>query len=115
MVLEDDEVNQELLSLYLSDNYETKIVSSINEALASLEKEKFDLIISDIHLGNGTQNDGNQFLKLVRTNPNTKNIPVVAYTAFNNPNDFNEEQFTSFISKPITKADFLEIINKLLS
>lgn len=115
MVLEDDEVNQELLGLYLSSNYTIKIVSTIEEALQSLADESFDLIISDIHLGNGTKNDGNEFLKMVRANPATENIPIVAYTAFNNPNDFNEEQFTHFISKPITKADFLEVIKKLLA
>jgi len=114
LVLEDDEVNQELLKLYLNNDYETKVVGSINDAVRALERAKFDLIISDIYLGNEAKHNGHDFLKQVRGNKKTAKIPIVAYTAFNDPNDSNELQFTTFISKPITKSEFLKTVKKIL-
>ncbi len=114
LILEDDEVNQELLNLYLSHDFDTKIVGSITDAIKSLEKTKYDLIISDIYLGNDSKSDGHDFLKQVRQNKKTSKIPIVAYTAYNSPSEETEFKFTTFISKPITKAEFLKTVKKLL-
>ena len=114
LILEDDQVNQELLKLYLNDTFDTELVSSISEALALLNKNTYDIIISDIHISDDSNKDGVDFLKAVRANPKTANIPILAYTAFNDPNDNNEIQFTGVISKPITKQDFLKRVNSYL-
>ncbi|MEI6508276.1 MAG: response regulator [Bacteroidota bacterium] len=114
LILEDDQVNQELLKLYLNDTFDTELVSSISEALALLNKNTYDIIISDIHISDDSNKDGVDFLKAVRANTKTANIPILAYTAFNDPNDINEIQFTGVISKPITKQDFLKRVNSYL-
>jgi CheY-like chemotaxis protein len=115
LILEDDSVNQELLRLYLDEEFDTFIVTSIEEGMEALGKQQYDLIISDIHLGNASSKGGIDFLKEVRANRNTSGIPIVAYTAFNNPNERSDVKFTTFIAKPITKADFLKTVKKILA
>ena len=47
------------------------------EALAELKKEKYDLILSDLHMPNM---DGLELLKAVRSDRNLKNIPFIIMT-----------------------------------
>lgn len=115
LILEDDNVNQELLRLYLKEHYDIDIVSSVAEAVEAIRTTSYDMVISDLYLGNDQQGGGLDFLRLMRSSERTKNTPVVAYSAFNDPNDNNEIQFSAFIPKPINKADFLEIIRKILA
>ena len=115
LILEDDDINQELIQLYLIDDYELNIVSSVNEATDALSKSTYDLIISDLNLGNDNQSDGLSFLKYLRSDNRYKHIPVAAYSGYITPNIPNEYDFDVCISKPITKSEFLKTIADVLN
>jgi PAS domain S-box-containing protein len=74
LLIEDDELDQMAFKRYLSSEnlpYEYVIVSSVSEARKVLESEKFDIILTDFTLGDGTALD---ILDSV------KDIPIVLTT-----------------------------------
>ncbi|MFI5221106.1 MAG: response regulator [Bacteroidia bacterium] len=113
LVLEDDSVNQELLKLYLNDEFDSVLTSTIEEAMEHMNSESFDLCIADLFLGDSDKG-GIEFLKMVKANPKLSHIPVVAFTGYENPNNQSDVKFTYYIQKPIMKSDFLAVIKKLL-
>lgn len=114
LALEDDDINQELIELYLMDDYEIKIVSSVAEAINAISESSYDLVISDLNLGTDSKSDGLFFLKYLRSDHKFKHIPIVAYSGYITPNMSNENDFDACISKPITKSDFLKTIANVI-
>lgn len=115
LILEDDYVNQELLKIYLGNEYDLTVASSVMEAISALSAAQYNLIITDLNLGNDPKGDGVDFLKYVRSNTLTQKTPIAAYSAYNNPNDTNDIQFSAFIPKPINKSEFLAVVNRILA
>jgi CheY-like chemotaxis protein len=112
LILEDDRINQELIRLYLHDEYDITIVNSVKEAMEAFDRSLFNLIITDLNLGSGS--DGVDFLKHVRSLQLSRQIPVIAYSAYTNPSEARGIEFSAFISKPITKSDFLNRIKAII-
>jgi CheY-like chemotaxis protein len=113
LVLEDDRINQELIRLYLGDEFEIKIESNVDDALNTITSSTFNLVITDLNLGHGSE--GIDFLRQIRSKQSTNRIPVVAYSAYHDPSEVTDLKFTAFISKPITKADFIRRIKEILT
>jgi len=112
LILEDDAINQKLIELYLIETYEFNMVSSVENAIEAISKSNYDLVITDLNLG--SDKDGMSFLKYLKSDTKFKLIPIVAYSGYIPPNINNEFHFDESISKPITKADFLEKIATVL-
>lgn len=108
LIVDDEEVIRKLLKVQLNKwGYEVVETEDGVQATSKLESENFDLIISDIMMPN---KDGWQLLKEVKSNPKTKNIPVLMLTA----KDKDEDMFkgyelgaTYYLPKPFTKAQLL--------
>jgi CheY-like chemotaxis protein len=115
LLIEDDEVNLELLKFYLHPHYDLATATNVEEAWEQVRKQLPDMIICDIDMGAGAKEDGVDFLKKLRADSANRHIPVVAYTAYNNPNDTNEVQFTSYIPKPVTRTEFLKAVSDILA
>jgi DNA-binding response OmpR family regulator len=72
-----------------------------------LGKEDFDLLICDIMMPN---KDGWEVLKEVRSNPKTKDMPVIVLTAKDEDSDMFKGYDLGanyYITKPFTKAQLL--------
>jgi len=79
-----------------------------------LNKVKIDLILLDVEL---PKMSGLEVLKKIKTNPDTKNIRVVAFTGHSDPHHkqkFLEAGFYDVISKPINFKNFRFQIEKFL-
>jgi two-component system cell cycle response regulator len=75
LVLDDTAANTELLRVLLQPHGITvDAVSHISEALAKLDREAPDLIISDLHLHNER---GEEFYKAVKARPELRTVPFV--------------------------------------
>jgi CheY-like chemotaxis protein len=114
LILEDDLVNQELLKLYLNGKFDVSVVSTFDEAIHLFLSQQFDLVITDIYLGNDSKSDGNDLLKTIREGTTNKAIPVVAYTAYDTIKNDTGYIFSSIISKPINMVDFINEIHRVL-
>ena len=108
LIVEDEHINRELLKIFLEPSYELTFAEDLNTAIQSVDAQKFDLIITDIRLGNRL--DGIELLEYAHTKGSNVTTPIVAYTSSDtsiNQKSYAEEGFDGFLSKPATKDDIL--------
>ncbi len=101
-------------------NTDISVVRNGQEALdflyrrAGFEQElKPDLILLDINI---PILNGHEVLKIVKSDPELKKIPVIMLTTSSNPKDVNlayENYTNSYVTKPIEMDDFLKAILKI--
>jgi CheY-like chemotaxis protein len=82
------------------------------EAIQTLQKQPFDVLISDIGM---PDEDGYAFLKKVRALPASRggNIPAIALTAFTRSEDRRRAMLAGFqmhVSKPADSAELIAVI-----
>jgi two-component system chemotaxis response regulator CheY len=85
------------------------------EALAELKKEKYDLILSDLHMPNM---DGLELLKAVRSDRNLKNIPFIIMTINGKKGALIEALkagLNDYLIKPVTANSLSKKINKVFA
>lgn len=88
MIVEDDTVLANALSLALEDQgYQISLATDGEEAERMILAEKPDLILLDLLL---PIKNGFEVLKVVRQNPDTKNISVVILTNFEQETSIDE-------------------------
>ncbi|WP_040540363.1 hybrid sensor histidine kinase/response regulator transcription factor [Pedobacter arcticus] len=80
LIVDDNHEIVAYLKNYFSKTYNTSVAHNGLEALELLEKENFDLIISDVMM---PEMDGIQFCKKIKQNISTCHIPVILLTAKN--------------------------------
>jgi CheY-like chemotaxis protein len=102
LVVEDNPVNLELVEAVLDrEGYEVISAVSAEEALKRLERLRPDLVLLDIQLPGL---DGLGLTRLLKANPATVEIPIVALTAHARPEDRQaalDAGCVEYISKPI--------------
>jgi CheY-like chemotaxis protein/signal transduction histidine kinase/HAMP domain-containing protein len=78
LVVEDDESERMSLSRLLADaDVRVTAVGTAREAIAALEKDRYDCLVLDLVLPDAT---GEEFLSRLRAEPRWKDLPVVVYT-----------------------------------
>jgi CheY-like chemotaxis protein len=114
LIVEDDQNSYDLLSFILQD-FNCKIIHNRNgsEALETVKKENdLDLVLMDIRL---PKMDGLEATKEIRKI--TKTLPVIAQSAYAMQEDKKkciDAGCDDFISKPLDKESFLNLIAKYL-
>ncbi len=102
-VIEDEEDLAELARFNLTaEGFRVVTKRSAEEGLTSLEKETPDLILLDLML---PKMDGLEFCRLIRSQPKTRNIPVVMITAKGEERDIVkglESGADDYIPKPFS-------------
>ena len=112
----DDEVNiTQILEFSIgSEGYEVITASNGEEAVEKARREQPDLVILDIMM---PKIDGYEACRLIKSNPLTKNIPVVLLTAKGRDIDKRlgyEVGATDYIVKPFSPNKLIERIHQLL-
>jgi adenylate cyclase len=80
LIVDDNEDNRYTLQLMLESDGHERIASAAsgNEAIALIAKEKFSLVLLDLMMPDMT---GDEVLKVIKSNPGTRDIPVVMISA----------------------------------
>jgi DNA-binding response OmpR family regulator len=108
LVADDEEVIRKFLKIHLAKlGYEVKEAADGEQAMEQLGKDDFDLLICDILM---PKKDGWEVIKEVKTNPKTKNIPVIVLTAKNEDSDMFKGYdlgVNYYMTKPFTKGQLL--------
>ena len=111
LLVEDNRSNRELATMVLSGNgFEVDIAVDGNEGLHKARSSPYDLVLMDIELPGI---DGLTVTRMLKSDPKTSSIPVVALTA--NAMKGNEQEAlaagcSGYISKPIEVANFVQRI-----
>jgi len=115
LLVDDDLLNLELgLDLLRSYGYNPRKAAEGSAVFEILNEIKVDLILMDIEL---PKMSGLEILEKIKTNPDTRNIRVVAFTGYSDPHykqKFLEAGFYDVISKPIDIKNFRSQIEELL-
>ena len=98
-----------------ANGYETKEVTSGEEAVVKAVQSKPDLIVMDIRLPGI---DGLEATRRLKSDPSTEGIPIIAVTAHAMPEDearILAAGCQAYLSKPLRFAEFISVVNDLLS
>lgn len=116
LIVEDDRINRRLFRTFLeSQGYATTEATNGIDGVKAAENEAPNLILMDIQM---PEMDGMQALELLKSNPATDKIPVVALTGYAAEGDRERlmaKGFDDYLSKPIDLDDLLEKVRELLS
>jgi len=102
LVVEDDPSSLKLAHLVLTaDGANVNSVDAAHKVLAAIERDKPEVILLDLTL---PDMDGLALVRKLKGNPQTKDIPIVAITAF--PNTWSREKVlaagcSAYIVKPM--------------
>lgn len=115
LIVDDEEVIRKTLRVHLGKmGYELQEAMDGVEAMDKLRNGSFDLLICDILM---PKKDGWEVLKEVRSDPKTKELPVILLTAKNT----DESMFKGYdlganyyITKPFTKVQLLYGVKMML-
>jgi CheY-like chemotaxis protein len=115
LIVEDEPINSELLKIFLESYYSLTFAENVDAAMHAVDTQKFDLIITDIRLGNHL--GGIQLLRHTRQAALNQRTPVVAYTASDtsiNQRSFADEGFSGFIPKPAFQDEMLKRVREII-
>lgn len=113
----DDDANIRLAtqaSIEIVAGWRTLLAASGAEGLAIAQAEKPDVILLDVMM---PEMDGMTTLQHLRSNPATRSIPVILFTATppaSDPKTFSELSILGIISKPFDAAELVGLIRVLL-
>lgn len=116
LYVEDNISNQRLVAR-LFDKYANLHLDLADDALRGLYLARTnhpDLILMDINLPGM---DGYEALEVLKTDPSTRNIPVVAVSANAMSHDIDKGKsagFAFYLTKPINLQQLMEVLNTLL-
>lgn len=116
MYVEDDEINAMVMEKLLGYDFDVTRVADGEACLEIVEKEDFDIILMDVHLGKG-KIDGTKVLKAVKANPRYKDVRIIAITSYAQPEDedrFLNDGFDDYFAKPVEIHKLIERLNQYL-
>ena len=115
LVVEDNELNRKLIVAVLTyHGYETREATDGAEGVKAAAEHMPDLILMDIQM---PVMDGMTAAKILRNDPRTKGIRLIALTSFAMIGDrerFMEAGFSDYIAKPINTRELPELVKKYL-
>ena len=115
LIVEDNEKNLKLFKVIIESlGYDTLLAVNGKEGLRVAKEHIPDLILMDIQM---PKMDGISAMKVLRSDEKTKDIPVIALTSYamkGNRERIIEAGFIDYISKPISKDNFIEAVEKAL-
>ena len=119
LVVDDSPINLALIHSTLAPSgYRIRTVESVAQAVSELVKNKFDLIVSDLHMN---PENGLDFLRQVKANPAARSIPFFIFSASTMEDMGDERQralelgAARFLNRPVEPATLLTIIDAFLA
>jgi PAS domain S-box-containing protein len=115
LVVENDEINQNIITLYLKGRYNVDIVASGEEGIEAVKVNKYAAILMDINLGRGM--NGLDAAQIIRAIPNYNETPIIAVTAFAMSGDrmeFLSKGCSHYLAKPFGKEEILQLLQSII-
>ncbi len=115
LIVEDEESLLKLESILLTaKGYRVTGASDGSEALEALRKEKPDLVLLDVML---PRLDGFEVCKKIKSNPETRSVPVVMLTSLKSREDYTKAVGAgadAYLTKPFKALQLVETIQSIL-
>ena len=115
LIVDDERDFSEMLKDYLEiKDYEVEVAGSGFRAGMTVARFRPDLILMDIMM---PDMDGFEVQRMLRDDPETRHIPIVACTAFRDPAldaRVAQERFDGFVEKPLKMSELLTLLRRTL-
>lgn len=115
LIAEDEPATRLIFATILQDKgYDVTTCENGRECIELIKNEKFDTIILDIRM---PDMDGFEVLKVLKSNPETNNIPVIIISGNTEPQTIKrafDEGATEFIAKPVNLEELLVRVSNVL-
>ncbi len=114
LLVEDNQINRDIVQLFLKDICKVDFAINADEALAMVKEKPYQIILMDINLGLGM--NGIEAAKQIRTYDGYAETPIVAVTGYAQPSDkknFLENGCTHYLAKPFSKKQLTELVQNL--
>jgi two-component system phosphate regulon response regulator PhoB len=114
LVIEDDRDIRETITYALEESMFEVVASEDSKILQSIDKIKPDLILLDNWLTDWKSDaNGQQISKELKTNPDTKHIPIIIVSAVSNIQEIADAgKADGFLRKPFDLNDLIAVVNK---
>lgn len=114
LVVDDEDALRTVLSNELtSEGYDVNTASNGDEAISTIQKKLFDLVLLDIKMPGLT---GFEVLKFVKEkHPKTKVVMLTGFADLKNAIESKKLGAEDFVSKPYDLVDLLTTIERVLS
>jgi CheY-like chemotaxis protein len=118
LLVDDDKVFVAAIMVVLQSKYEVRTASNGTEALASVEDHRPDLIILDVMMD--YMSEGFDVAQKLRTDPETKSIPLIMLTGVEKMYDYRMQMDESwvpcdrYLEKPIESDTLLAEVEALI-
>ena len=113
LCIDDDPVNNEIVTDFLEDQYDVKCVNNGKEGLDSIELQKPDLILLDVLM---PVMNGEETIKQLRKSAGSKDIPVIVISVLSHTNEIDHMYALGadkYITKPFRQQQLKEVIATL--
>jgi CheY-like chemotaxis protein len=116
LICDDDAGISEMMKIMLeSEGYEVEVLDSGKGIQKRVKKVQPDIILIDLWMPGL---DGKEAVKLLRTDPQTSNIPIIVVSALHE-NELNQIAkkigVESFLPKPFDMLDLIALVQKYIS
>jgi CheY-like chemotaxis protein len=112
LLAEDDKVIAELIHHFLTPGFQVKRIKNPAEILRTVHEMKPDIILMDIHMD---EVNGKDICRIIKTQPDTKHIPVVLMSAANvKEEDFIDIQYDAFLKKPFSMIELEKTLKEIV-
>jgi signal transduction histidine kinase/CheY-like chemotaxis protein/sugar lactone lactonase YvrE len=114
LVVEDDQGLREILVKIFQDKFTVHQANNGDQALKQLDKFKFDIIVTDLVMPGM---DGIEFIRQIKQNPKTLNIPIIVLSArLNDDLKLQAMQYgvDAFLDKPFNNKELYAQIDNIL-
>lgn len=114
LVDDDESIRETTADLLMLSGFHVITASGAHEAIAALDRERVELILSDIVMPKG---DGYELLAHVRSHPNLQGIPLVLISAKADKPDIRKgmvEGADDYLTKPFQADELIAVIQNQL-
>jgi CheY-like chemotaxis protein len=112
LLVEDHEDTSEVMAEFLqSSGYEVKVADTVAAALAIVEQEPFDLVLSDLGLPDGT---GYELMRALRDKHDLRGVALSGYGRDQDVDASRAAGFVEHVTKPPNPAKLLQVLARVL-
>jgi len=114
IVADDEALNQDILKEILMDDYEVHCVNDGLECIEAIDKRVPALLLLDISMPGM---DGYEVCKKLRSNSETKNLPIVFLSGFASQENIDkgfEVGVDQYLAKPFSPSALFKLVNSML-
>ena len=111
----DDEpsIRLTLPALLENNGFDVRVASTVNEALAEISQQEFDVLVSDLNIG--SERDGFDVVKAMRqAHPRCVTILLTGYPAFETAVEGIRHQIDDYVVKPADIEVLVKMMNQKL-